>query len=131
VFFTFSVIQFSFTLTAIHAPKRLGANKCIKLVFGTEIWALCFILLFQDVPFFLIRFLILIMYTSVAKNYSIYFYVAKNLCLCIFEVYRIAVIYISEEEDSLDSLDNTHEHGTTPDPRPLGCEMSGTDIVFF
>jgi hypothetical protein len=66
------------------------------LVFGSEIWALCFILLFQDIPFFLIRLIILIEYTSFAKNYSIYFYVAKNFCLCLFEMYRITIIYFAE-----------------------------------
>ncbi len=98
MFFTFSVMQFSLTLTAIHdLGERLNRNKFVRLVFGSEIWALCFILLFQDIPFFMIRLLILIKYSSLKKDYSIYFYVVKNFFLCLFELYRIAIIYFVEK----------------------------------
>ena len=57
----------------------------------------------------MIRLLILVKYTSLAKNYSIYFYVTKNLCLCIFEIYRILVIYLTErDEDDSQATDTDH-----------------------
>ena len=70
----------------------------MDLFFGTEIWALCFILLLQEIPFFVIRLMILIKYKSLAKNYSIYFYVVKNLVLCFFEIYRVIIIFTESKK---------------------------------
>jgi hypothetical protein len=83
------VLQFSFTLTASRSKK----SKSFRLFFGSEIWALCFILLFQEIPFFLIRLGKLIKFKNSLHDYSIYFYVAKNFLLCLFEIYRILVIF--------------------------------------
>ena len=64
----------------------------ITLIFSTEIWALMFVLFFQDLPFTIIRLLILIYYNQLSKNYTLYFFVIKNLILAIYEIYLISLI---------------------------------------
>ena len=97
VFFTTSVIQFSFTLTS-NQSKR--GHSCSALFFGTEIWALCFILSFQELPFLVIRSLKLLRFEQSVTDYTVYFFTVKNLVLCLFEIYRIGVIYFHHRKKS-------------------------------
>jgi hypothetical protein len=96
VFFSLSLVQFSFTLTAKESKNEEDEsyNSVDKWFFGSEIWALCFILLVQEIPFLVMRIAKLIKYQSSLKDYSICYYVAKNFLLCIFEIYRIGVLYM-------------------------------------
>ncbi len=50
----------------------------------------------MDLPFFLMRFYILVQYQSTTKNYTLYFFVAKNFLLVVFEIYKIILIVIEE-----------------------------------
>ena len=71
-------------------------RKCYDLVFGTEIWALIIVLLCQDLPFFIIRSLILFEVKKVQQNYNLYFFVVKNFILVFFELYYIASIVLEQ-----------------------------------
>ncbi len=72
-------------------------------MFGTEIWAIILIMLVQDLPFLIIRSIILIYYPNVQSNYTLYFFVAKSFILVLFELYYIIII-ISENEYKLHKL---------------------------
>jgi len=103
VFFSISVFQFSFTLSAkIETNFRRHRNlpeKIYDYVFGTEIWALCIVLCSQDFPFFIIRLLILIYNPSIQSNYTLYFFVVKSFVLIVFEIYYMISIIIEIEEN--------------------------------
>lgn len=109
MFFTLSAFQFSLTLSAKIEPLKLInktlATKIYELVLGTEIWALTFVLFAQDLPFFVIRFLILIYYPDLQKNYTLYFFVAKSFILVIFEVYYMIVIVFENKQETNDHND--------------------------
>ena len=98
VFFTTSSLQFSLVLSVELKLKQFrNENKFknfFKFVLGSELWGLFFILTFQDLPFFVIRLLFLILYDSFKKNSILYFFVIKNFLLCIFEIYHVSVILI-------------------------------------
>ena len=96
-----SAFQFSMTLSAkIETKQAENKSLCAKihdLVLGTEIWALLVILITQDLPFFVIRLLILFSYDKLQKNYNLYFFVVKNFILVIFEFYYIISIVIERK----------------------------------
>ncbi len=100
VFFSLSVVQFSFTLSA----KIDGLDKVLErnvptiikeAVFATELWSVLIILITQDLPFCIIRTYIIAAY-GVAGDYLLYFFVVKNYVLVIFEVYLITNLILDE-----------------------------------
>ena len=68
------------------------------LLFGTDIWSLLLVLLLQDLPFSIIRLLILIFYNQLSKNYTLYFFVIKNLMLAASEIYLVCLIIFEERK---------------------------------
>lgn len=67
-------------------------------------------LLSQDLPFFIIRLLILVYYSNLQSNYTLYFFVAKSLILVIFELYYIvAIITENQKEEKRDIRKNSTE----------------------
>lgn len=93
-----SVFQFSLTLSAKIETKEYDNKslfrKIYDMVFGTEIWALVLILLCQDLPFFVLRFMLLVYNDELHSNYNLYFFAAKNFILVFFELYYIISIVI-------------------------------------
>ena len=59
--------------------------KIFELFFCTEVWALWVVLFFMDLPFFIIRLIIIIKY-GVDKSYLIYFFLVKNAFVCILDI---------------------------------------------
>jgi len=100
VFFSLAAFQFSLTLSAKistnYEENKSFMRKCYDLVFGTEIWALIIVLLCQDLPFFIIRSLILFEVKKVQQNYNLYFFVVKNFILVFFELYYIVSIVLEQ-----------------------------------
>ncbi len=94
--------QFSLTLSAKistnYEENKSLTRKCYDLVFGTEIWALIIVLLCQDLPFFIIRLLILFENQKLQQNYNLYFFVVKNFILVFFELYYIVSIVLEQKE---------------------------------
>ncbi len=92
VFFTLSSAQFSFTLSAKYKRSekltQSNALKLFELFFCTETWALFFMLITQDLPFFIIRLIIIIVY-GVEKSYLLYFMLIKNAFLVILDSHMI------------------------------------------
>jgi hypothetical protein len=89
-------LQFSFGLASkvyINPSKANYSMSWLKrvqtLIFGTEIWSLVFVLFLQDLPFSILRIIILIYYPGMSKNYTLYFFAAKNLGMAIVEIYII------------------------------------------
>jgi hypothetical protein len=81
-------------------PCHSKKSAKFQLFLNTEIWALCFVLVCQEIPFFTIRLFKLIKFNKASRDYSIYFYVAKNFILCIFEIYRIIIIFYYHRKHS-------------------------------
>lgn len=98
VFFSLSSIQFSINLGA-KANRKVISRKwhhIFGVVFCTEMWAIIVVLLTQDLPFFIIR-LIIIIQSGVEKEYVLYFMLIKNLYLCLLEVHMILNIFYNEK----------------------------------
>ena len=122
-----SIFQFSFDLSTklsvkIDSSKKHGLLTRLKnVVFGTEAWAFLFVFLVQDLPFAILRLSVIINYEKLSKNYTLYFFVVKNLILGKFftnfkilvilrsiniyffvpaccEVYYVGLIFLKEEE---------------------------------
>ena len=94
--------QFSLTLSAKistnYEVNKSFTRKCYDILFGTEIWALIIVLLCQDLPFFIIRLLILFENQKLQQNYNLYFFVVKNFILVFFELYYIVSIILEQKE---------------------------------
>ena len=98
VFFSLSTLQFSFTLASkreIPHKKESYSKFILEMALSTEIWSLFLIFILQDMPFFILRILILV-YADLSKNYMIYFLISKNFILILTELYRIYVIFCDE-----------------------------------
>ena len=66
----------------INPRKKPGIlERLNNVVFGTEVWAFLFVLFVQDLPFAALRLAVIINYEQLSKNYSLYFFVIKNLIL--------------------------------------------------
>ena len=100
----------------------MKGGEFFRLFFGTEIWALCFVLLIQEVPFLIIRVLKLIRFRESLLDYSVYFFATKNLVLCIFEVYRIGVIYYYHQKHRREH--EAKKRGLSSSKRRVNEEMS-------
>lgn len=103
IYFTLSSLQFCFGLsaTAKMSTKRFRStalNRFFNLIFGTEVWALILVFFLQDMPFSIIRLLILINYKQLSKNYNLYFFVIKNILLALFEIYLVFVTIYNEKK---------------------------------
>ena len=118
VFFSLSTIQFSFTLASKREiPKRAYKIDSypifiLDIALSTEIWSLFLIFISQDMPFFILRILILV-YDDLSKNYMIYFNISKNFILILTELYRIYVIFsdeIQRKAEYLDKKESAHHH---------------------
>jgi len=97
----------SFSLSAITSINKERFNSSISnvehfwdLIFGTEIWALLIVLFLQDLPFAIIRLIILATYNQLSKNYTLYFFVIKNIILAGSEIHLIIVIYLEVKKKS-------------------------------
>ena len=94
-----SSVQFSFTLSAkfqrSNDLKQTVSLKIFELLFCTEIWAILVILLLMDLPFFIIRLVIIIKY-GVDKSYLIYFMLVKNALLCILDLNVLMNSFLDE-----------------------------------
>jgi len=103
-FVSLSLFQFSFDFSTklsvkINPRKKPGIlERLNNVVFGTEVWAFLFVLFVQDLPFAALRLAVIINYEQLSKNYSLYFFVIKNLILACYEVYYVGLIFLKEEE---------------------------------
>lgn len=99
-FFSLSVLQFSFTLSAKMDGLDEGLDRPVstvvkEAVFATEMWSVLMIFLTQDFPFCIIRTLIVFNFGT-EKNYLLYFFVVKNYVLVAFEIYLVANLILDE-----------------------------------
>lgn len=71
----------------------------MDLLFGTEIWAILLIFLFQDFPFLILRVILVVNYRR-ASSFTLYFFAVKNIILCFTQIYKIILILIEHREHS-------------------------------
>ena len=92
---------------------------------GTEIWALLIVLVTQDLPFFIIRFLVLIYYPDLQKNYTLYFFVAKSFILVIFELYYMVAIVSENKQKTIiiQDVENNNINNINYNNDPFGDVM--------
>jgi hypothetical protein len=100
VIFSISVLQFSFKLNAKYDGIDEVSDRSVSTIvkeafFGTEIWSILLTLFTQDLPFCLIRTLIILKYGS-RKNYLLYFFVSKNYLLIFFDIYMVLDLILNE-----------------------------------
>jgi hypothetical protein len=100
-----SAFQYSFDLSVKidvknETNKKSTGNKFFKLIFGTEIWSLLLVFIIHDLPFSIIRLLVLVHYEhKLSKNYTLYFFVIKNLVLSTCELYYISLLILKHLEE--------------------------------
>ncbi len=71
-------------------------NTIVKeALFATEMWSDLMILFLQDLPFCILRTIIIACY-GVGHDYLLYFFVIKNYVLVIFSVYLIVELLLEE-----------------------------------
>jgi hypothetical protein len=97
--FSINIIQFSFSLTSVKDVdpeidwcKRSRLQKFIDIVFGTEIWSILVIMFTQDLPFFLVRVLLVFNF-HLFSDMNFLIYIIKNGVLLIIDLYRIFYIF--------------------------------------
>lgn len=90
---------------------KIGDKKSVlDYVFGNEAWSVCLICLTQDLPFFIIRFYVLVKYSNeFQNNYTTYFFLIKSFVLLVLEIYRVATLIIQEIHLNKITLTNTDE----------------------
>ena len=90
-FFSTSVTQFSINTIGRRKTnvRNAGVNKVLDVLFGTCAWNLVFMLLIQDIPFFIMRLIILTTFEKTSKNYSLYLFSLKNVLKISVLTYRI------------------------------------------
>ena len=103
--FSISIIQFSFSLTSVKDVdiknfstiewcSRSRFQKFTDICFGTEIWSILVVMFTQDLPFFVVRVL-LVFYFHLFSDMNFLIYIIKNGVLLIVDLYRIYYIFIN------------------------------------
>ena len=90
--FSLSIVQFSVTLTATRKCREnrnelTKFQKFLDIFLGTELWSIFFVMITQDIPFLLIR-LVLVFRYNVLSDSIIFFFIIKNCILVYFDIYR-------------------------------------------
>jgi hypothetical protein len=97
-------------------PKRTGFQALLDVVFGTEMWLLIFMLLFQEIPFFIIRVVILTSFEKTSKNYTLYFMGIKNitnLFISSHKMYELIQEDRKQKKEYRNTLGNSSESSET------------------
>ncbi|XP_071963184.1 transmembrane protein 26-like [Antedon mediterranea] len=103
VIWTCGLLQFTMPLTRTSAPAEEHNGEfacakyrpklcriCVDKFWGTEIWAILVIMLFQDGPFLGVR-LYLLFYKQVANEFLIFF-TCKNIITIVLQLKRIRIL---------------------------------------
>lgn len=104
--FCISLIQFSFSLTAVKERnmKLKGFYKLVDIMLATEAWSLVLSLFTQVLPCLIIRIGILII-VKIKIQLSLYFFTFKNAVMIFLIIYRIIMVvyrkYKEERENML------------------------------
>ncbi|KAH9514424.1 hypothetical protein Btru_025213 [Bulinus truncatus] len=131
---SFSVLQFTMTVTVIHQPKRQRNINVVEETgdpstekkrqkFRHEVSAIFLTMIMQDLPFMIVRLYVMIGFNIV--DYSIIFFTSKNIMIISLLFYKLAIIcssYFSpkkdgEEDDDDDEDDKDDEEGGTKKKR--------------
>lgn len=83
--------QFGLVLFAMRTKdiKRTGFQAVLDIVFGTHIWKSVYILVVQEIPFFITRLVILSKFEKTSKNYTLYFMALKNITRILIALHQI------------------------------------------
>ena len=103
MFFSLSTLQFSLTF-ATRRRKRIEKstlNAILDRIFGTSIWAIFIVFLFQDLPFFVWRIILRANY-DLTVHFTINFFLVKNAICCFIEITKIAIILYEYDKKASD-----------------------------
>jgi len=113
---TLSLFQFSLVLTMSKSPKKSKVATdgsvekkakvgCLGRLVYTEIWSLIVTCLAQEGPFLFVRTYTIYKYNIV--NYSIIFFLCKNVLVVMLLIYRFIVLFVEmiNEDDDEDGID--------------------------
>ncbi len=84
-------MQFSLTLIGTRKKKlnSKGISQILDVIFGTPIWNKLMVLTFQEIPFFITRLSILLIFEKTSKNYTLYLFCLKNISKISLDVFQI------------------------------------------
>lgn len=75
-----------------------GIRFIIDILLGSEVWSILLVLVTQDLPYLIVR-LVIMFKLGINVNATLYFFVLKNITLCIIDIYRIKSIIIEMEKE--------------------------------
>ncbi|CAL1527460.1 unnamed protein product [Lymnaea stagnalis] len=123
---SFSVLQFTMTITVIHQPKRqrninvvvaptVDPDKELEFKkFRNEMFAIILTMFMQDLPFMIVRLYTMIGYGLV--NYSLIFFTSKNIMIIGLLLYKICIITSNycnpEDEEEEDDDGESRRHSS-------------------
>ncbi|KAI8794774.1 transmembrane protein 26 [Biomphalaria glabrata] len=134
---SFSVMQFTMTITVIHQPKRqrninvvaadsvdLSAHKKL-MKFRHEVSAIFLTMIMQDLPFMIVRLYVMIGFNVV--NYSLIFFTSKNIMIISLLFYKLIIIcsaYYQPKSQGDDDDDDDDEDDDEDDNVSRGKKKS-------
>jgi len=145
---TLSLFQFSLVLTMSKSPKKhkvatdqkgdgatgdtsSGKVGCLGRLVYTEIWSLIVTCLAQEGPFLFVRTYTIYKYNIV--NYSIIFFLCKNVLVVMLLVYRFIVLFVEMANEGGDDdkveLIGGGEDGTPAAPATTGRSQTPATTV--
>lgn len=95
IIFVISLSQFCFSPSAVkHRNGSLrGFRRVVDVVFATEAWSLLLALCTQELPCFILRFVLIFSVTDEQhRDISLYFFVLKNGLMSLLLIYRAVTI---------------------------------------
>lgn len=135
---SFSVLQFTMTITVIHQPKRqrninvvvsphVDPDKELEYKkFRNELFAIILTMAMQDLPFVIVRLYTMIGYGLV--NYSLIFFTSKNIMIIGLLLYKICIItsnYLYPEDEEEDEYDDDLKRHRVPRGKTSSYVSSG------
>ena len=79
----------------------------IFFLYSTEAWSILLVLLIQDLPYLLIR-LIIIQQSGIFHDQKLFFFTIKNIFMIVVDVYRFCTCFIGYKEN-FERLSNKHK----------------------
>ncbi|KAF7634698.1 hypothetical protein Mgra_00005846, partial [Meloidogyne graminicola] len=130
--FALSLVQFAFILTASRSRKMriavatkilLSTNRhdfrqfnCLKAFFDLDIWSLVISLVCQDLPFLIVRLIVLSWLWEI--DFALLIFILKNVLIIVLQIYRIYVLlndrYRNPEVSARSLLDEKRQSMAIP-----------------
>ena len=87
-----------------------GIRFIIDILLGSEVWSILLVLVTQDLPYLIVR-LVIMFKLGINVSATLYFFVLKNITLCVIDIYRIKSIIIEMEKEKHNKIHALNELG--------------------